>query len=116
MNSTFCVSDFVLLIFEETCLASLSLHTFGCHTPDGNSQMCTEYIPQSILLRRLLEPFAEVLHVGTEPGLFHGTLYDNLIFGVAEGMTSLQSVLPLSLSEALSFVLTYRDLHRCPQR
>ena len=30
---------------------------------------------------------AEVLHVGTEPGLFHGTLYDNLIFGVADGGT-----------------------------
>lgn len=23
--------------------------------------------------------------MGTEPGLFHGTLYDNLIFGVADG-------------------------------
>lgn len=34
---------------------------------------------------------AEVLHVGTEPGLFHGTLYDNLIFGVADGGTHVKS-------------------------
>ena len=28
--------------------------------------------------------------MGTEPGLFHGTLYDNLIFGVADGGTHVE--------------------------
>ena len=82
----FAPSELVGAWRQEICLASLSRHTCACHVEDSScSNSCCSPLRWRLSLKRRKVASFEVLHVGTEPGLFHGTLYDNLIFGVAEG-------------------------------
>eukprot|EP00913_Durusdinium_trenchii_P035678 g33383.t1 len=76
--------EFSLYIHQGEFIALVGLHghgkssilkMFGGELLPGEGNLPGFFVP----------PHLRVLHVGTEPGLFHGTLYDNLIFGVAEG-------------------------------
>lgn len=81
--------------WQETCLVSSFRRTFGRWSSIvkaiNHYTSLYRYIWVIVNLSWYvgnltnLTNLTEVLHVGTEPGLFHGTLYDNLIFGVADG-------------------------------
>mmetsp|Transcript_27497 Transcript_27497/g.64086 ORF Transcript_27497/g.64086 Transcript_27497/m.64086 type:complete len:895 (+) Transcript_27497:67-2751(+) len=73
-----------LVISQGEFIAVVGLHghgkssilkMFGGELLPGDGNLPGFFVP----------PHLRVLHVGTEPGLFHGTLYDNLVFGVADG-------------------------------
>ncbi|CAK8988044.1 unnamed protein product [Durusdinium trenchii] len=67
--------EFIALVGLHGHGKSSILKMFGGELLPGEGNLPGFFVP----------PHLRVLHVGTEPGLFHGTLYDNLIFGVAEG-------------------------------
>ncbi|CAJ1426809.1 unnamed protein product [Effrenium voratum] len=67
--------EFIALVGLHGHGKSSILKMFGGELLPGEGNLPGFYVP----------PHLRVLHVGTEPGLFHGTLYDNLIFGVVEG-------------------------------
>lgn len=67
--------EFIALVGLHGHGKSSILKMFGGELLPGEGNLPGFFVP----------PHLRVLHVGTEPGLFHGTLYDNLIFGVADG-------------------------------
>lgn len=67
--------EFIALVGLHGHGKSSILKMFGGELLPGEGNLPGFFVPLHL----------RVLHVGTEPGLFHGTLYDNLIFGVADG-------------------------------
>ncbi|OLP94038.1 hypothetical protein AK812_SmicGene23990 [Symbiodinium microadriaticum] len=67
--------EFIALVGLHGHGKSSILKMFGGELLPGDGNLPGFFVP----------PHLRVLHVGTEPGLFHGTLYDNLVFGVDGG-------------------------------